>query len=741
MPDTGEFKFQASETTGAVRPASEFGLQAVFDMFRRRLWLMAAVAGLVALGMALQTLSLRPMFTATTQVLIENRERRVVDVEAVISGLPASSAVVDTETEILRSRDIAGRVVDANDLTANPEFNPPPPPPSLLQRLRNLFSQAPASAPDPVEQARIAREVAIGNLLGRLHIERTGATFMINISVSSHDPNLAALLANSYADQYLNAQRDTKYQAITKANEWLSDRLSALREEVRAKEQAVEAFRAQSGLLAASGETLNESQMAAMNMQLVTSRQDLAERQARLEAVRSSIANGGGPESLGEALSSRVVGDLRAQQADLARQRAEASTRYGPRHPEIQRLQRESADIDARLNEEVNRIINNLRAEVDIARNRVNSIEGDISRQRSRLVQNNQGSVRLRELERDAEATRTLYEAFLNRFKQTAEQSGITEADARIMSRAMPPLGPSSPNVPLSLILGVIMGIFAGAAVALLLEFLERSLRTPEDVQSRLGVACLGVVPFLDRKTRMVDGELIAPENFVVKRPLSAFGEALRGIRATALFSRPDRKVKVVAITSSVPEEGKTTTAIGLARMSALAGSKTVLVDCDLRRRSATYALGMDVDKGLTEVLFRTANLRDVIRKDEASDLDVVPLAQTEFTSRDLFASEAMRSVLEQLKSTYDVVILDTAPVMPIADARVLSPLADAVLVIARWGKTPHTVVRDCLAVLKDHGANVIGVVLEGVNTGPLGRLMYDDTRYYNATYRAYYVH
>jgi exopolysaccharide transport family protein len=741
MPDTGEFRFPSVQVGETGRSASDVGLQSAFDMFRRRLWLMAAVAGVVALAMALQTLSRPPVYTATTQILIENRERRVVDLEAVVSGLPASSAVVDTETEILRSRDIAGRVVDANDLTGNPEFNPPLPPPNLLQRFAMLFRRAPVGAPDPAVQARIAREIAISRLLERVTVERTGATFMISVSVSSQDAVLAALLSNSYADQYMNAQRDTKYQAITKANEWLSDRLDALRDEVRAKEQAVEAFRAQSGLLAAAGETLNESQMAAMNMQLITSRQDLAERQARLEAVRSSVANGGGPESLGEALSSRVVGDLRAQQADLARQRAEASTRYGPRHPELQRLQRESADIDSRLNDEVNRIISNLRAEVDIARNRVNSIEGDIARQRSRLVQNNQGSVRLRELERDAEATRTLYEAFLNRFKETAEQSGITEADARIMSRAMPPLTPSSPNVPLSLILGVLLGVVAGAATALVMEFLERSLRTPEDVQLRLGAPCLGMVPFLDRKTRLVDGDLVTPENFVLKRPLSAFGEALRGIRATALFSRPDRNVKVLAVTSSLPEEGKTTTAIGLARMSALAGSRTVLVDCDLRRRSATYALGMDVDKGLTEVLFRTAHLRDVIRKDEASDLDVVPLAQTEFTSRDLFASDAMRTVIDQLKSAYDVVILDTAPVMPIADARVLAPLADGVLVIARWGKTPHDVVRNCLTILKDHGANVIGVVLDGVNTGPLGRLIYNDPRYYHATYRAYYVH
>jgi len=269
---------------------------------------------------------------------------------------------------------------------------------------------------------------------------------------------------------------------------------------------------------------------------------------------------------------------------------------------------------------------------------------------------------------------------------------------------------------------------------------LETSLRTPEDVAARLKTPCVGSLPKLDRKTRTLDGELLSPENFVVKRPLSPFGEALRGLRASVFFSNPERPVRVLAVTSAVPGEGKTTTATGLARIAALAGSRTVLVDCDLRRRSATHSLGLCAEQGLAEVLLGTAQLRDVIQTDPASGMDVVPLAQAEFTPRDLLGTPQMQEVLDQLRASYEVVILDTAPVLPLSDTRVLSPLADGVLVIARWGRTPASTVREAIELVRNHGGFVLGVALDAVDRGLIGKLVYDRPEYYADAYSSYYV-
>jgi capsular exopolysaccharide synthesis family protein len=290
------------------------------------------------------------------------------------------------------------------------------------------------------------------------------------------------------------------------------------------------------------------------------------------------------------------------------------------------------------------------------------------------------------------------------------------------------------------LALGLLLGLALGGLLAQALELFEQSLRSVQDVQDRLRIACLGALPYLDKRTRMIDHELVPPESYVLKRPLSAFGEALRGVRASLFFSSPDRNVKVLAVTSALPDEGKTTTALGLGRISSLAGSKTVIVDCDLRRRSATHALGLDVEKGLTEVLFKTATLDEVLQKDPGSGADVVPLAQAEFTPRDLFGSESMRQLVDELRERYEVVILDTAPVLPLADTRVLSPLADSVLMVVRWGRTPHSVVRTALDQLHAHGANIGGAVLEGVETSLVARLLYDRPDYYSELYQTYYI-
>jgi capsular exopolysaccharide synthesis family protein len=509
---------------------------------------------------------------------------------------------------------------------------------------------------------------------------------------------------------------------------------------VLGKERVTEQYRAQSGLLEAEGSTLTEQAMAQLNMELINSRALLAERQARLRTVQAALASGGAADTSAEVLNSPTIAALKGQLAEAQRERSEAAVKYGPRHPAMLSIDQETAGLQAQIQSEVQKIVAGLSNEVEVQRRRIASVEESLSGQRTNLASNNVGAVKLREYQREAEASRTLYEGLLNRVKRLAEQSGIELPDARIVSRATPPLSPSWPKVPLNLMIGLVLGAALGAAAVMIVELMERSLRSPEDVQRRLGLPCLGAVPYLDKNVRLVDGELVAPENFILKRPVSAFGEALRSLRASVFFANPDRKVKVLAVTSALPDEGKTTTSISLARISALAGSKTVLVDCDLRRRSATHSLGIEAERGLTEVLFRTAKLEEVIQRDPSSGVDVVPLAQAEFTPRDLFGSEAMHQLIEQLRQKYDMVILDTAPVLPLADTRVLSPLADSVLLVVRWGRTPANIVQSAVEQLRSHNAKIAGVALDAVETGLFARMLYDRPDYYSELYQTYYI-
>ena len=743
MGDTGARQFDLHSAMEKDVGQNSVGPSQLIWIFRRRIWVLALTAGVVFLLVAFITATTTKMYTATAQVQIDTRETRVLGgIDSVVSGLPATAAAVDTETQILMSPALAGRVVDKLNLTADAEFNSGATKnEGPLAAITGLFGGDRAvNAQQAARERAVGRQRAIRSLLDRITVSRVGLTYIIEVSAKSASPEKSALLANTYSELYLTQQLENKYDTTARANEWLSNRLESLRQDVESKERAVETYRAQNGLLSAEGSTLTEQAISGLNTQLVTSRADLAEREARLRGVEIELSSGKSGDAATEALGSNTISNLRERQADIARTYAEMSTKYGPKHPEMKRVQEEQADIQRRIDAEVSRIVTSLRNEVEIARNRVSSIQASLGVQQNDLAANNVGAVKLRELERDAQASRTLYEAFLSRSKQIAEQSGIEQPDARIISRASTPFSPSSPNTKLNLAFGLLLGLALGALAALALEMVEQSLRTPQDVQDRLNVTCLGSLPYLDKRMRTIDQEIVPPESYVLHRPLSAFGEALRGVRASLFFSSPDRNVKVLAVTSALPDEGKTTTTLGLARISALAGSKTCIVDCDLRRRSATHALGLDVEKGLTEVLFKTATLDEVLQKDPGSGADVVPLAQAEFTPLDLFSSDAMRSLIDELRERYEVVILDTAPVLPLADTRVLSPLADTVLVVARWGRTPHSVVRSALDQLYAHGAHVAGAVLEGVDSGVVARLLYDRPDYYSELYQTYYI-
>lgn len=736
MADTGGRGFEFFRGSAADGDQQKSGFVALVEAFRRRLWVFLLALASVFLLVALLTFTATRMYSATATVQIDLRSKQVLpDLQSAMSGMPPDSATVDTETQIMQSRGLAGAVVDALSLTEDAEFGVP----RARQGgfLEGVLGRA-RERDTSVDRA-MRRERTIDNVLERLRVQRAGVTYLVNLTMTSSSPQKASTIANTYADQYLKRQLDTKYETLTGVTQWMDGRLRELSEDLQEKERAVAAKRNETGQLSKDTPGINVAATAQVNSQLIDARNDLAQADARLRSMENAL-RAGSAETVGEALNSPVVTELRTQQATLERRKAELSTRYGPAHPEMQRIDREIAGLDRQIRAEVDRRVDLVRNDVNVARARVSSLQSSLETERQQVAVNNISAVELAQAEREKEVSRQIYEGMLTRFRQLAEQSGVEQPDAKITNRAEVPAEPSSPNTRLNLILGLLAGLAIGFAAVLIVEMLEQTLRSPEDVQQKLGLPALGAIPTLDRRTRTVDGELLSPENYVLKKPLSHFGEAMRAIRAALFYASPDRQTKVVCVTSAVPDEGKTTTAVALARISALAGSKTIFVDCDLRRRAATHALGIEAERGLTEVLFKTASISDVIIKDPGSGMDVIPLAQPEFTPRDLFGTEAMKTLLETLKSRYDVIILDSAPVMPVSDTRMLAAAADATVFVARWGRTPAPIIKNALNQIRTHGARVSGIALQRVETTLLARLMYDRPDYYNELYQTYYI-
>ncbi|WP_336979186.1 GumC family protein [Brevundimonas nasdae] len=709
-------------------------LHALIVAFRRRLGLFVAVAAAVCLIVLALMLGQPAVYTATASLQINTRKEQVVAGQAVLSALDAEAAIVDTEVEVLKSPQLAAQVVQTLDLIRDPEFN---------TRLRSspLTKHLPRATPAPTD-AQIERQQVIDAVRRRLTVRRVGLTYSMAVGFTSESPIKAARIATAFADAYLQSQLTAKFDANAQANTFLGARLEDLRRQVEAADAAVSAYRIDNGLLSAQGATLTEQEISAYNQQLALARAQQAEQDARLRTARAQMAAGSNGDDVGEALSSPVVQNLRAQRAAISTRVADLSVRYGPLHPDMIRVRQELADIDAQIQAEIRRVISNLDAQAQVARQRAASVQSSLDAARGALADNNAASVRLRELEGEAEAARTIYRAFLDRYRETSAQTGVEQADARIVSRAMSPTAQSAPNLMISLALGLLLGAAAGTGAVIIANAMQTGLSGPDDIERRLGVGAVGAVP-LASSVATAEDQTLHPIDLVVQRPLSVFAEAFRALRTSitpivSVVGEPG--ARIVAVTSALPGEGKTTTAVCLARVAARSGGRVLLIDGDPRRRGVTRMLGLNPDHGLAEVLHGAAAWRNVLVLDPASGAQVLPLSGSGLSADDLFGAPPMTALLDDLRQAFDLIVIDTAPVLVLADARILAAKADTVVLLARWRKTPARAVSAAIRILGQSGVRLSGVTLSQVDVRAQAGLGYGQADYDYRAYRKYYA-
>lgn len=713
-----------------------FDLTAVIADFRRFARFFVAVFLLVTLAVFVPVLLQAPRYTSGSSVMIDPRTMNASPVEDVLSGLPADAATIDTEVEIIRSRTLATRVVESLKLDEDPEFNPD------VAEKKGLFGGKPKAKPTPELsplQKQYRDQAIINRVLGGVKVNRQGLTRIISISYTSLSAEKSTKIANEWARLYLTQQIEAKFEATKEANDWLNSRLDELRVEVLEKEGAVQNYMIANNLMSAQGATLTEQEISNLSQTHASVKVDLAEAEARLATARRQLAAGSTGEDVGEALNSQVIKDLRNQRAQVSRRIAEMESRYGPLHPEIIKAKRELQDIDAQINSEIQRIISNLEAQASVQRQRAASVAGSVGQARGKLVGNNRALVRLNELQREAEASRTLYESYLGRFKQTAAQEGIEKTDARIVSKASLPTGPSSPKRKLALMLALVCGFGVAVAAVLVRRALDSGLVTGSDVESLLDQSYLAGIAAVGSTAEPGTKITTEPLPFIQQKPLSVFAEGFRSLRASLLYSRLGGDIKVIALTSSLPGEGKTTTAVCLAQVMVQSGQSVIVVDCDLRRRSIKDVLGVEVDKGMLEVLSGSATLDEAIITD-AHGVHYLPLAKSAYTPKEVFGSEAMDTLLAELRERYDTVILDTAPVLAVVDTRILARKADITVMLLRWRKTPRKAVAGALNLLADSGVRVGGVALTQIDVREQARYGYGDNGYYYNAYKKYYT-
>jgi capsular exopolysaccharide synthesis family protein len=715
-------------------PESDVDESTLIDLRRigrilRRRALIIAIILVCAIVIALVAYMLvQRRYVATAQVALERTAEKVIAEDQVTPTVDPDSAAVDTEVQALQSPALIGRVVDTLRLDRNPDFNG-----------HMVLSAAANAKPDPIARAR-----AIGNVFGNLTIKRDGLSYAISISFEATSPVVAAQVANTLARTYVSGQVDTKSGATKRASQFLEGRLQEMRGQVLTAEKAVADFRSANNLFAvsnqsATSQSASQEELSNLSTQLAQAQAENAAAQARLSTARAQLARGRSGEELGEALDSPVISALRGQRAEIGRDVASLEKRYGPLHPDLQRAQRAMANTDAQIAAEVGRIVANTSIQANIASQRAASLQASIDRAEGKLAADNNASVRLNELERNADSARTLYRSFLDRYRQTIAQEGLEQSDSYIVAAARVPATPSFPNLLIFGAAALVGGLGIATLVVLLLQLLERGVETSDAIERKLGLPTLASIPDVATLPEYKKRSVPAPMELVLQRPQSLFAEAFRSLRTSIWFALPHQKHRVIAIASSIPGEGKTTTAICLARSAAAAGVKTLLIDCDPRRRATSRQFGGNVKMGLNELLKGSASLDQVLVEDQASGAWLLP---QRVDADDLTLTEGGRfaTLLTQLRDRFDLILLDTAPLLAIDEARVVASMADGVVFLLRWRKTAAKAAEIALDRLTDVDANVIGVALTQVNVVEQARAGFGDAGYYYKDVESYHT-
>ncbi len=716
----------------------------------RRWKLIAAVFLSVAgLGVGL-TLMQTPRYSATALLMINPTPDQIVPEKQSSNGR-SDAATVDSEIEVLKSPWLAARLADELKLANDPEWagveekvdaKPVVQPVNLASQTLIPARFDASGTGDEIMATEVSLPTspqvsdALVSAVGEaIDIRRRGLSYVVEVTAQSQSRAQAAGLANGLSNIYLRSLSEARYDASEKANVWLKDRLSELKLEVERKQAAVQAYRAHANLLTAQGVSLVEQQLSQVQTSLLQTRAQYAQKNAEYKLLSDVSESGRTVATMNS--PNDAMRDLRAKEADIAQRIADLQSRYGPAHPALIQATEEKAALDKRISEEMQRTTSKSKLEAEALGARLNIEETELASLRGGLVTENFDQVRLDSLQTDAEAAQSVYESFLQRYHEVARQGTASGVGARLLSPARTPSVPSSPHFLLNFALAGAGALVLALLAGLMAEQFRGAVETTEEVERRVGARALVAIPALRGKhLRNMPQQNRSPTAYLLAKRLSPFAEAFRVLQtAVQLADRPNRKV--VAITSAMPGEGKTTLSLGLARVAAMGGQKSIIVDCDIRMRAINDLLGIDPQGGLQEVLAGEKSWRDVVGRDERSGAHVLPASG--MTSKDIFGTGAMEDLIRELVAEYDLVVLDCPPVFAVADARIIGSLADSVVIAARSGKTPARAIQAAIAQMELAGANVLGVALNRVDIRRVRRSFYDGL-YYSKAFSGYYT-
>lgn len=693
-------------------PDEVIDLRKYFMVINRSKWRILLLAVLVSALTVFVVLNMKQIYSSKATLLIESQQAKAVKIDEVYGINSAQQEYYLTQFEILKSRTIAESVIDRLQLASHPEFVGQP---GLLDDLRTLlpFLTAGTQQISAEGQAARDREKLVQAFIERLSIEPVRKTQLVSIVFEAQDPKLAAEVANAIGEAYIDGQLAAKMGITQKASSWLGGRLGELRLKLDQSEQSLQEFRLREGLVDVSGvRSLGSQELERLGEQITQARSKKAQIDSFVRVVKQyGIDQIEKLETLPEITAHPGVQSVKMEAVSAERKVSELSKIYGPKHPKLLAAKSELASVQDSLREQIRKLLSGITNEADTLSQNLSALESEMQRAKG-LYQDLSGKeAEYQRLQREVETNRQLFDTFMARQKETEVTGDFNSAVARFTDRAMPAVDPIKPKRKLIVILAFVAAIGFGIIVAFVMESLNDTIKTTQEVEAVLQQRALGVVPKIAGKQ-----QLVTLNRTFFATDARLFSESIRSIRTSLSLLGLDRPMQILAVTSSIPEEGKSTVSSNLS-FACRQLETVLLIDADMRKPTIAKRFGLPAfQPGLANYLAETETLEDCIVHDEQSGIDIMPAGTIPLNPLELLSSPRVAALLTELRGRYQKIIIDTPPVHAVSDALVLSRLSDAVVMVVKADQTRSGLVQLSLSKLVNAHARVVGVVLNDLD-------------------------
>jgi succinoglycan biosynthesis transport protein ExoP len=705
-------------------------------LLRKHQWLILFFLLAIVSIVTIATFRMQPVYQATARVEIDRENTNAIhfadsDSYEMYEDL---EDYITTQSKILQSETLAMLTVRSMGLDNMTEFGGNP--------------AKPVKPSAPGSEASLHRPPALGAFLGRMTIKRVPTSRLLDVTFESTDPALAARVVNAHLNNFIEENFRSRYEAATQASTWLAGQLNEMKIKVENAEDARLAYERRNQIWTIDEKNdISSQKLADLNKQLTDAQADRINKEAVYQ-----LAQAGNYDAISAVRESPVIQDILKQESTTSAQYTDALNQYGPKFPKVVRLQAQLKDLDQLVGREKTNIANQMEAEYHGSRQRELLLKNALDEQKTQTNQMAEKLVQYSILKREADTNKQLYDGMLQKLKEAGITAGLRSSNIRVVDPALIPGGPSRPNKTRNVMLSILVGLIGGIGLALLREYLDNTVKTPDDIETLARLPSLAVVPALSNsngkrtgrfakllKAPVIVGKEGRAELVSHNMPQSQMSEAFRALRTSLLLSQADHPPQVILMTSALPREGKTTAAVNLAVTLAQLGDKTLLVDADLRKPGINRALSLVDGKhaGLSSYLAGVSSLDLITVPHPAiTNLAAIPTGPIPPNPADLLSSRRLTELIAELRTRYKFVVIDSPPIMAATDAVILSVLVDGVLLVVRSGETPKeafTRTRDLLAGVKCH---MLGVVLNAVDASSPD--YYYSYRYYPYSYGGY---